>query len=292
MSGIEFLIDPHAGVCPGVRKALRMAERELDGQRSLVALGSLIHNERAMERLENEGLQIVPQTESEESIAKELQDQRVLIRSHGISPQLYFALEKCALEILDGTCGTVKKVQKLVRSYFERGYQILIVGKPNHPEVKGLLGHCENAGFVGNCRQDFTAIQTGRRTVILAQTTFDPALFYKIAEEIRIIIPDLVIEDTTCRFIVSRQKQVGAFAQSVDVLLLVGGRASSNTGVLYDWCRSANPKSYWIENETEIKIQWLTGVGRIGITGSASTPLWQLNNVKTFLEKLAPKGSS
>ncbi len=288
---MRIIIDPYAGPCPGVKRALKMAEENLLQKIDLLALGPVIHNQREMDRLIEKGLQTVGQ-ESVEDKAElgHLANRNLLIRTHGIAKQLRQKLDAAQVNVIDATCSVVRRLQKLVQQYHEQKYQIVIVGKAGHPEVTGLLGHCDNQGIVIENESDLSRIDFARKVFLLAQTTVDQAKFVNIREKLSLRHPNLIAMDTTCGQINRRHEQMRRFAASVDVVLFVGGKNSSNTAVLHNVCRQANPRSYRIESTADLERDWLQPDDSVGITGGASTPKWQLQQVHDYLEKLAQLG--
>jgi len=288
---MRIVIDPQAGPCPGVRRALKMAEENLSKQSELVALGPVIHNQREMNRLVEEGLQTISQESAEyaEDIGH-LANRKLLIRTHGITKQLRKKLDAANVQLIDATCSIVRRLQQLVQKHHEQGHQIVIVGKAGHPEVTGLLGYCDNRGIVIESESDLDRIDRSRKVFLLAQTTVDQAKFLHIREKLFSRHPDMIAMNTTCAQINRRHEQMSRFAASVDVVLFVGGKNSSNTAVLHNVCRQANPRSYRIESLADLDSTWLQASDTVGITGGASTPLWQLQQVEDYLEKLAQLG--
>jgi (E)-4-hydroxy-3-methyl-but-2-enyl pyrophosphate reductase len=212
-------------------------------------LGSVIHNQQELDRLKIQGLVTLDQVKVEHTgDYEQFRDQNVFIRSHGISRTVREKLLSVAAHIIDGTCPTVKRVQKEVLEYSNRGYQIVIVGKSEHPEVIALLGHCRKKGIVVQTEKDMSQIDMKIPTLLVAQTTVAHEKFLDVKKKLLTHIKDLVVIDTTCRYIQKRQKKLIEFAQSVDVVLLIGGHSSSNTGVLFDLSKRYNPRTYRIES--------------------------------------------
>ncbi|MBN2357418.1 4-hydroxy-3-methylbut-2-enyl diphosphate reductase [candidate division KSB1 bacterium] len=278
----EVIIDPDAGFCPGVKRAIKLIDEELT-HGDLVAIGPVIHNQRELQRLSEKGLKTVPQETISDKVDSNLQAQKVLIRTHGIGPDIRQRLQQADLQIVDATCPIVKKVQKMVVDFHRQGYQIAIIGKKGHAEVLGLLGHCDHQVVVIASESDVESLDTKRKTLVLAQTTIGKKKYDHLLEQIKKRVPDVVAHDTNCRYISERYDQVGEFARSVDVLIFVSGKESSNAQVLFDICRQQNKNAYKIESTEEINSQWFKHAGRIGISGAASTPGWQFDQVREYL---------
>jgi len=286
-SEMRVIIDRQAGFCPGVKQAINTAEQRLDAGKMITALGSLIHNDREIGRLQEKGLHTVSQSLADDDEAlKSLAGQEVLVRTHGIGAKVYERLEKSGIITLDGTCPTVKRVQKKVTEHHLRGEQIVIVGKKGHAEVIGLLGHCDGQGIVVEESQDLDHIDASRPTLVVAQTTVGQGVFQTLSEQVAARVKRAKIVDTTCRFISRRYEQIREFASSVDVLIFIGGRESSNSKVLFEICRAENARSFKIESAQELDPAWFEQASAVGITGGASTPVWQFEEVQQHILSL------
>ena len=277
-------IDPHAGPCPGVKRALRMAEEQLHQGESLVAVGPIIHNRSEMDRLSGLGLTTVDQITVQQGQTQVLQNRSVFIRSHGISKALFQTVEQESKRIVNGTCPVVQKIQQMIAEYHAEGYQIIIVGKPSHPEVLGLNGHCNNQAVLVQQETDIANVDTRKPSVLLSQTTIAQSTFFKMRDLLLQRMPNLIVKDTTCRQVNRRHENIRNFAKRVDVVLLVGGKQSSNTRVLYEKSRECNPNTHWIESAADLEPRWFSPDDHVGITGSASTPIWQLQQIQQCLE--------
>jgi len=281
---MEILIDPHAGFCPGVRRAIELAERTLAAGKELTAVGAMIHNQREVDRLAEKGLQTISQEEVERMNPGGLQKGRLMIRTHGVGEQLWNKLQRSGAEVLDGTCGIVRRVQKLAQTHHQRGDQVVIIGKKRHAEVSGIVGHTENRAIVVETEQDIAQLDPRRRTVVMAQTTVGIEHFRQLAALIRDRVAQVEVIDTTCKYIGRRHDQVIAFAKSVEAVIFVGGKESSNSQILFELCRQVNPLSCKIERPEELDLSWVAGISRLGITGGASTPPWQFEQLKKRIE--------
>lgn len=285
---MEILIDPQAGFCPGVRRAIELVEKNLRQEIPVAALGSLIHNRREIERLEKIGLRTVAQEVADSPQAvKALKPHKVFVRTHGVGTAVQQHLREAEVEVIDGTCGTVRRVQKLAALHHQRGDQVVIIGKKGHAEVTGILGHCDGQGIVVESEADIGLIDPDKPTLVIAQTTAGSELFTRISQLVGRHVQQVNIVDTLCRHISRRYGHIRDFAASVDVLIFVGGRESSNSKVLFEICRQANPASYKIESAADLEPVWFAAAGRVGITGGASTPPWQFDEIRAALSELA-----
>ncbi len=280
---MKVLIDPRAGFCGGVRRVVKMAEKELSttGQ-PLLSLGDVIHNEVEIARLHELGL-----SATSHDVLSDAPDrpQKVLIRAHGEPPETYEKAKLLGVEIIDGTCPVVTRSQNIARSHYLNGDQVVIIGKPYHPETIGILGHCENKAFVVYEQADLNKLDPERKTFILCQTTVSAEWFQERVEWIKSHCRDVEvqIENTLCRFVVGRDRDLELFAKEVDVVLMVGGTKSSNTKVLFGVCKEVNERSYSVVTEDEIDFDWFRPDDVVGVTGSASTPHWLLERVRNYI---------
>jgi len=277
---VKVVIDPEAGLCTGVRRAIRKAEEELAKSKEVFSWGQIIHNRLEVERLEKMGLRIVADNKLEE-----LRGKKLLIRAHGMPGRFFQEARANGVQIIDTTCPIVRRSQRLVEEYFNKGYQIIIVGKKGHPEVIGLQGYCGGEAIVVLRREEIQGVDFNQKTLLLAQTTISPKDFRLIREYLQRRMPSLEAVDTTCREINSRYRRLIHFAREKDMMIIVGGKNSSNTKLLFELCRSVNPNSYWVESTGELNPNWFRGLQTIGISGGASTPYWQLEQIRNYIIK-------
>jgi 4-hydroxy-3-methylbut-2-enyl diphosphate reductase len=284
---MKVLIDPRAGFCGGVRRVVKMAEQQIaETGEPLVSLGDVIHNEVEIGRLKELGLS---GTSHDVLEGPGNGTQKLLIRAHGEPPETYQKAQKLGIEIIDGTCPVVTRSQDIARSHYLNGEQVVIVGKPYHPETIGILGHCDNQALVIYEKADIDKLDPHKKTFVLAQTTVARPWFQERIDWIkeRCASVDVQVENTLCRFVVGRDHDLEKFAKDVNVVVMVGGTKSSNTKVLYDVCKNVNPRSYLVVTEAEIDTEWFQPDDTIGVTGSASTPHWLLERVCGSIAELA-----
>jgi 4-hydroxy-3-methylbut-2-enyl diphosphate reductase len=286
-------IDKSSGFCWGVVRAINFAENELDGSAKLYSLGDIIHNPMEIRRLRERGLESITHAD-----LSNLRNAKVLIRAHGEPPETYRKAKDLGIELVDATCPVVTRVQERIRKHYEDGYQIVIYGKKEHAEVVGLVGQTNGDAIVIKTLEEIEKVDPTRKTVLFSQTTMDKATFYKIKEELEKRIKGLVIEsfeenaidfhakDTICGQVSGRDRKLRAFAQENDVMVFIAGRNSSNGKVLYEICKQANPRSHFVETESEIRPEWFIGAERVGISGATSTPQWLMERVKVVIESL------
>ncbi len=294
-------VDKNSGFCWGVVRAVDFAERELHEQRAngeqpkLYSLGDIIHNPVEVDRLGDEGLESISNADFERIAAenaKSGKSAKILIRAHGEPPATYAKLRSLGLEVIDATCPVVTKVQERIRKFYDKQFQIVIFGKRDHAEVIGLRGVVnDEAIVVKNVEEALDQVLLDKPTVLFSQTTMDRPTFRAIRDALKERIKDLVIaemeedavefhaKDTICGQVSGRETKLADFARANDVMIFVAGRNSSNGKVLFHIAEAANPKTYFIEDERELEIVWLTGAENVGVSGATSTPQWLMQRV-------------
>lgn len=292
---MKVSVDRSAGFCWGVVRTIEVAEREMSGGETIYSLGPVIHNPKEIERLRRLGMETV-------TIADfpRLKGKSVLIRAHGEPPSTYARARECGVTLIDATCPVVTKVQERIKKFCDKGFQVVIFGKKDHAEVIGLVGHTNNTAIVVRSVAEAMTIDTSRKTVLFSQTTMDKATFHEIARILRERIGEFEVgtfeesavefhaKDTICGQVSGREKSLREFARSHDVVMFVAGKDSSNGKVLYDICRSDNPKTYFIQDASELRGEWLEGVESVGISGATSTPQWLMEEIRdTLLNKFS-----
>jgi len=285
-------VDKYSGFCWGVVRTIEIAEQELERGEPLYSLGEIIHNPMEIDRMKGKGLKTVSHDDLED-----LRGSTILIRAHGEPPSTYRKAKELGITLVDATCPVVTKVQERIRRFYLDGYQVVIFGKKDHAEVVGLIGQTNGEAVVVRTLEDLDQVNLGRKTVLFSQTTMDKATFYKIRDELRKRIGDLVVgtfedeaiefhaKDTICGQVSGRDKKLREFARSHDVVIFVAGRHSSNGKVLYGIAREENPRTYFIEHPGELDASWFVGASSVGISGATSTPQWLMEQVRGIIER-------
>jgi len=269
----------HAGYCFGVRRALDMAKDYLSRSASKVySLGPIIHNPRVVEEFREKGL--IP-IDSIETI-----DEGVLvIRSHGVEKSILEEAKAKGLVVVDATCPFVKNAQKLARRLSAQGYQLVIVGKGSHPEVKGIISYSGEDPIVVATVEDLQGKQVGLKVCVLAQTTQEQKNFIEVVRAVLPLAYECRVFNTICNATSTRQSATAELASSVDLMFVVGGKNSANTARLSDICRVSGAGTYQIESVEEITPEMIRGKANIGITAGASTPADHVEAVRKVLEE-------
>lgn len=282
-------IDEESGFCYGVIRAVQKAEMKLKESSTLYSLGSIVHNNSELDRLNKIGLEVIDLEQM-----KNLSDTTVLIRAHGEPPHTYEIARKNNISLIDCTCPVVLKLQARIReTYASHNGQIVIFGKIGHAEVNGLVGQANGDAIVVDGVQSLEKIDFTKPICIFSQTTKDPKEYEEICEAIkeRIVacggpVGEFQIHNTICRQVAQRHTNLVAFAASHSVIVFISGKESSNGKVLYDLCKSVNPRSYHIQTRNQIDPQWFQDGDSVGICGATSTPKWQLEGVAKYLEQI------
>ena len=260
-----------AGFCFGVKRALDMAERTVESSEA-VSLGPLIHNTQVVKRLEEQGIQVV------NAVGEAKAEQTLIIRSHGVAPEIYQAAAEKGIKIVDATCPFVQKAQHLAAEAARNGQQVIVVGDKNHPEVQGILGWAGVQAIPIQTVQEARELPRYPKLAVLAQTTQLAESFAGIVEELKQHTEDLTVHNTICNATADRQKAARELAGMVDVMVVVGGRDSANTRKLASICAEST-KTYLIETADELENIWFAGAKCAGLTAGASTPDWIIEEV-------------
>ena len=283
---MEVIIDDNSGFCFGVVRAIGEAESALQRVGDVYSLGDIVHNRVEVQRLEQLGLHTI----SHEDMPR-LEGRTLLIRAHGEPPRTYRMAEELGITVIDATCPVVARLQRRLREAYDKmqevGGSVVLLGKRGHAEVIGLTGQADDDVVVVENEADLNNVDFTRPIYFLSQTTQSIALFNQLAEEIKVRANGVTvnIDDTICRRVAGREALLADFSRSVDVVIFVSGRKSSNGRVLYEVCRGANPRSYNVEESSEIDWSWLEGAERVGICGATSTPRWLMEQVAEAIKE-------
>lgn len=278
-------IDAHSGFCGGVIRAIGQAEDYLAAHpgEQLLSLGSIVHNEAELERLQDKGLRAISSLDG-------LREETVLIRAHGEPPRTYEQAASQGIRLIDCTCPVVLQLQRRIREAYARirplGGQVIIFGKVGHAEVLGLVGQVGgDALVVENMSMLETAFGQGLVCLngpveVFSQTTKSPSEYAEICSVLRARVSgEVTVHDTICKQVSSRHAQLMEFARDHDVILFVSGRESSNGKVLFNLCKSVNDRSFRIGSADQVDPSWLRPGDRVGVCGATSTPKWLLEAV-------------
>ncbi len=281
----EVKLTEEFGFCYGVKRALEIAQDAMEKGTNFDTLGQIIHNPNVVQSFEELGVNVIndPAESSKDA---------VLVRSHGVPKDIMEKATKLGKKILDTTCPFVQQAHRAAEQLYRHNYTVLIVGKEKHPEVIGILSYTENKAHVVSKAKDIIKLNLRSKKVgIVAQTTMrlDPikevisAVLNQSPREIKFI-------NTRCSTTERRQIQTAKLAREVEIMVIIGGKNSSNTKRLFEIAKKMGAKTYLIEHPRELKAEWFKNIHKVGITGGASTPPEHVLQAKTTIEKILQGG--
>ncbi|WP_251198027.1 4-hydroxy-3-methylbut-2-enyl diphosphate reductase [Anaerotardibacter muris] len=281
MGRLKIVRAEYAGACYGVQRALDLTLETAESGKAVCTLGPLIHNPQVVSELESQGIRVAQGVD-------DCKDEAVVIRSHGVVPEVIDVLNERGNEVVDATCPHVQRAQRAAARLARDGYHVLVVGEAGHPEVEGILAHasregehCTVVGSVEDIPDELT-----EPVGIVVQTTQSHQKLDQIVEALQARGIEPMVKDTICFATVQRQDAARDLASSVDVMLVIGGRNSSNTTRLYEMCQQCGNAVYHVESAREIDRAWFDEVSSVGISAGASTPEKQIQEVVSYLETL------
>ena len=278
MLSLSVNIDQNSGFCFGVVYAIEMAEEILNEEGRLYCLGDIVHNDEEVRRLEGKGLKIISHAD-----LKGIYNEKVLIRAHGEPPSTYQIAIENELELIDASCPVVLKLQNRIKNSYDKKENIYIYGKHGHAEVVGLLGQTQNNAVVFQDIKELDMETIPSEVTLYSQTTKSTDNFYSIVEELSSKGIAVNANDTICRQVSNRDKELRDFSKNYDVIVFVSGTKSSNGKVLYNICKQNNPNTYFVSNKDELDPTWFRLDNTVGICGATSTPMWLMEEVKEAL---------
>ena len=264
---MELFVAKSAGFCFGVSRAIDMAYNEIEKNKKIYSYGPLIHNKEVTADLKKRGIDVIEGLEG-------IEEGTIIIRSHGVGKALYDEIAKKGLKWVDGTCPFVKRIHSIVEKAHERKKQIIIIGSPNHPEVQGIHGWCQNAAVILEEIEQakrFVPMENKKYTVVV-QTTFRKNKFEQIIQALQNKGLDLEVFDTICSATAKRQQEAVLISKNVDKMIVIGDKNSSNTQKLVEICKKNCQKTYYIETICDLVLNIFSKNDKIGITAGASTP--------------------
>ncbi|HEY3398154.1 MAG TPA: 4-hydroxy-3-methylbut-2-enyl diphosphate reductase [Armatimonadota bacterium] len=278
---MEIILAAEAGFCFGVRRALEMAEAATGEHDRVFSLGPLIHNPQVVERLAQQGLVVCDQLEEIPTGAV------AMIRAHGTGPAIYPEAEQRGITLIDATCPFVSRVHEKAAHFSEQGYQVLVLGDPNHPEAQGIVAHTGGAARIVEGARDLEGLRLSPRVAVVCQTTQTPEALRELVDALLPRVAEVVVANTICDATAKRQEASLSLAHEVDVIIVIGGYHSANTRRLTEICGATGTPTYHIESAGELREEWVAGARRVGVTAGASTPAEAISEVLARLEEIA-----
>ncbi len=271
-----------AGFCFGVKRAVNIAlktVREVDPP--VYTIGPIIHNPQVVEKLRQQG--IIPVAE-----ITDLPPGTVIIRSHGIHPDLLQQIKESGHRVIDATCPFVRRAQNYAEQLNKEGFKTVIVGKKDHPEVEGLLGHSGQKAVVVYNSSDLKQLGGQGRIGVIAQTTTPFSQFQQVVLKLLEKTKELRVYNTTCSSTEKRQKETANLAKRADLMLIMGGKNSANTSRLAELCKQIGTETHHIETAAELLPEWLKEKSLVGVSTGTSTPHWVIDKLIRKLKTFQP----
>ncbi len=265
------------GFCFGVKRAIKIAENTKDAS----TVGPLIHNNEEINRLK---VNFNVNTLKDENDIKGVK--RAIIRTHGITKSGLFTLEKSDTQIINATCPFVTKPQRICESMSEEGYDVVIFGDKNHPEVKSVQSYAKNGAKVVLTVDDLKSLKLGKKIAIVSQTTRKIDEFLKLTAYLVSNFKEVRVFNTICNATFENQDATKELALEADVMIVIGGKNSSNTKQLFSISKEYCSESFLIENEKELEEKWFDSRDLCGITAGASTPEWIIEKIIEKISKI------
>ncbi|MDY5822303.1 MAG: 4-hydroxy-3-methylbut-2-enyl diphosphate reductase [Helicobacter sp.] len=279
---MEVILADKYGFCFGVKRAIKITEKIAQNNPNTLTLGPLIHNPLEISRLEkNFGIKV------QEDITKLGDSKSVIIRTHGITKQNLEILQTKGVSITDATCPFVTKPQQIVEKMSNDGYNIVIFGDSNHPEVRSVMSYSVKTPIVVSDLESLQQIKKiPKKVAVVSQTTKQIEQFLQIVQYLVSNAMEVRVFNTICNATFENQEATRTLSQRADIMIIVGGKTSSNTKQLFYIAQNHCKDSYLVEDENDIKQEWFVGKKICGISAGASTPNWVIKNVENAIKSL------
>ncbi len=277
-------IAENAGACYGVERALNIvlktaqSANKQDDIKPVHTLGPLIHNPQVVSKLEREGVGVADEVD-------DVHEGTVIIRTHGVPPQITDSLGHKGLSVVDATCPYVKKVHKSAKKLTEEGYFVIIVGDADHAEVQGIAGYCKDY-LVTTSVDDLVELKLPKKVGVVVQTTQSQEMLDTILCYLSRRVNELRVFNTICEATNERQAAARKLSLEVDAMIVIGGKNSGNTRRLHEISKENCANAHHIETADELEAAWFEGVSDVGVTAGASTPQAQISTVVEAIENL------
>ena len=278
---MEVRLAERIGFCFGVRRAVDTVYEQIENGKNIVTYGPIVNNEEVVRELAEKGVRVL---ESKEELMG-LSSGSVVIRAHGVPEEICHIIKEKGLECIDATCPFVKRIHRIVEKESGEGAHILVVGNAGHPEVEGILGWCRGPATVLGDPQEARefALPEGRKLCLVAQTTYNYKKFHNVVEILEEKGYNGSVVNTICSATEERQCSAKALAAEADVMIVIGGRHSSNTRKLYEICAEECAHTYFIQTLDDLHLELPKSVRLVGITAGASTPNKLIEEVRSYV---------
>jgi 4-hydroxy-3-methylbut-2-enyl diphosphate reductase len=271
------------GFCFGVAITLKKAEETVAAHGKVTTLGHIVHNPQMVQSFEDKGLRNAHSVD-------DVDDGILFVRAHGLPVEVFEKADRRGLTIVDATCPMVTKIHVQAEKLRADGYKIVVVGDPNHPEVKGTLSHVPGAWCIQS-PEDIDALPRASKVGVVVQSTWSGTGFTDIVQKLSSKYYEVRAVNTICTDTHNRQSEAAQLAKEVEVMVVVGGKTSANTKHLADLAAAQGARSYHVEGPDELQPQWFDGVGVAGLMSGASTPGWLVDKVEEKMEALSRRAS-
>jgi len=279
---MQVKLAENIGFCSGVKRAFEIVLKTTTKapDKEIYTLGPIIHNPQAVELLKEKGVKEL------RNIQGVGENEIVVIRSHGISPQMRERLKETNCQLVDATCPKVRRVQELVRKHHEMGYYIILVGDKGHAEIEALVGFANDRAIVVETPAELQKIDIPENSCVLFQTTYNREDYEEAIKIIKARSPKALIYDTLCNSTQARQKELIELARDVEALVIVGGKNSANTRRLFQLAVNTGKPTFFVESADELRPEDFQGIKKVGVAAGASTPSWIISEVVEKLERI------
>ncbi len=278
---MEVRLAECAGFCFGVKRAIDTVYEQIHTGKTIYTYGPIVHNDEVVKDLTEKGVKVI---ETKEELMN-LTEGSVIIRAHGVAEEIYNILEQRNLECIDATCPFVKRIHKIVEAKSLEGYHIIIIGNAGHPEVEGIMGWCKGPVTVLDSMERAEKFEGNaeNRYCVVAQTTFNYNKFQSMVEIFEKRMYNISVVNTICNATEERQRSAKALAAEADVMIVVGGKHSSNTQKLYEICAEQCENTYFIQTLDDLHLELPKAVRLVGVTAGASTPNKLIEEVQNYV---------
>lgn len=279
---MQIIVANTAGFCFGVDRAVSKVYEMMDDT-PLYTYGPIIHNRQVVEDMSHKGIRVVESIDE----LKNLEKGRIILRSHGVSPEEIEQIEALGFTAIDATCPFVKRIHEIVRKMSDEGHKIIIIGSPNHPEVTGIKGWCKTQTYIVEDVADLERIPLNEQDsyCVVSQTTFDTIKYKEIVNKLQNGKFRVMIYETICNATHERQEEALEIAKKATKMIVIGGKHSSNTQKLYKICKSQCEDTFHIETIDDLVLNVFDDNDIIGITAGASTPKHIIEEVILYVRR-------
>lgn len=280
---MQIILGKTAGFCFGVKNAVNKALETVQNGETIQCLGELVHNKQVTENLEKSGIEFIENINDAKN--------KLIIRSHGVEKQIYMLAKKQDIELIDLTCPKVLNVHKITEEFSNKGYYIFLVGQKEHPETIGTISFCgknyiliQSEADIENAIKDYNKSHCVK-SLLISQTTYSLEKFNDISKKLKENVLNLEVQNTICNATKLRQEETEKIAKQVDLMIIIGGRHSSNSNKLFEISKKYCNNTIFLETKEEIDINYIKKFKKVGIMAGASTPQKSITELVDIIQK-------